>query len=589
MGFEASSYDSSLPLVIDPGLVWSTFLGGIDYDTVLGVALDSLGNTYVTGFTRSTGFPTTPGAYDSLLEGPYDGFVTKIEPEGEVLVYSTLLGGSSGDWPHPIAVDPAGNPVISGWTMSEDFPVTDESSYNGGSSDCFITKLDEDGDSLIFSRFLGGEDDGGCVEFSDRAYGLALTHDGSILLCGRTQSADFPTTPGAYEEDHAPNYGWDGYVSRLGSSGDTLTYSTFLRGSSTDYPFSVMLGDSGKAYITGMTDSDDFPVTSDAYDTSLSGTLDIFISEIDSTGGFLRHSTYLGGSDLEKAAYGIGRDSLGNVVVAGGTRSDDFPMTDDSLYGTLGGPRDLFIAKLSSDLSTLVYSTYLGGSDEDRAWALAVDRFGNINVSGETESNDFPVTPDADYPLFGGGDHDAFLARLDAGGQELLYSSYIGGSSSDRGFSLATNTTGIVVLGGTTSSIDFPATPPEVYDTTLGDGSDSSDTDGFISRFFFDVPTTVLNTHTGLGSVFLQSYPNPFNPAVTIQYYLSKSGFIAINAYDIRGRHVRSLVAGYEEAGAKMLVWDGCDDRGIPLGGGLYFLRLWAHDLDICRKVILLR
>jgi beta-propeller repeat-containing protein len=465
--FEVPDYDKTWPLVIDPALAYSTFLGGSGSDFGDGIALDSSGNAYVTGSTTSTDFPTTGGATQTTFAGggtvSGDAFVAKLSTDGSSLMYSTYLGGSGPDSGFGIAVDPSGNAYVTGYTGSTDFPTTSgavQRTKGGfdGSPDAFVAKLSADGSSLTYSTYLGGSG-------FDIGQSIAVDAFGSAYITGFTDSADFPATSGARQT----NFGggaWDAFVTKLSADGSSLKYSTYLGGSGYDQGQGIAVDSSGDAYVTGDTCSTDFPTSPGAFDTKCAtcncsaefGFLfDGFVAKLSANGSSLAYSTYLGGSNSD-LGLGIVLDPSGNAYVVGETASSDFPTTFGAARTTNSGSFDAFVTKLSADGSSLAYSTYLGGSDDDLGEGIAVDTSGNAYVTGETHSTNFPTTIGAEQTTFAGGFFDAFVAKLSGDGSLLTYSTYLGGSGADAGEGIAVGSSGNAYVAGWTASSDFPIT-----------------------------------------------------------------------------------------------------------------------------------
>ncbi|HHT9149072.1 MAG TPA: SBBP repeat-containing protein, partial [Candidatus Wujingus californicus] len=491
-GFKVASYDKSKPLIIDP-LLASTFLGGSDYDLVKSLTLDTNGNVYVTGYTNSSEFPTTSGAYDTSFNNSssyYDVFVSKLDGGLTSLLASTYLGGSSSDGGPSLALDASGNVYVTGWTYSSDFPTTSgayDTSFNG--DDAFISKLNSDLSSLLASTYLGGSG-------NDNGTSLALDTSGNVYVTGYTQSTDFPTTSGAY--DTYSNGDYDVFVSKLDSGLSNLLASTYLGGSNSDFGNSITLDTSGNVYVTGTSYSTDFPTTSGAYDTSsvsyYQGNYysDVFVSKLDSGLTSLLASTYLGGSQTDNGN-SLTLDTSGNVYVTGQTGSTNFPTTSGAYDNSLNS-YDVFVSKLDSGLSNLLASTYLGGSDSDYGNSITLDTSGDVYVTGYTRYLDFPTTSGAYDTSYGGGG-DVFVSKLNSGLSSLLASTYLGGSGSDQGSSLALDTNGDVYVTGQTGSTDFPMTSG-AYDTSYGGGGDV-----FVSKLDGDLSANDATTPTGSISI----------------------------------------------------------------------------------------
>jgi hypothetical protein len=480
-GFAVGDYDRRHRLVIDPGIVYSTYLGGSGLDEGQAIAVDGAGSAYVTGETSSADFPTTPGAFDTSYNGgDFDVFVTKLNQTGSTLLYSTYLGGNGFDLGTGIALGGAGTAHVTGVTFSADFPTTPgafDTSYNGG-GDAFVTRLDPTGAALLYSTYLGGSS-------LDQGFGIALDAAGNAHVAGQTRSAAFPTTPGAF--DTSSNGALDAFVTKLDPTGAALLYSTYLGGSGVDVGRGIALDGAGSAHVTGQTDSADFPTTPGAFDTSFNGANDAFVTKLDQTGSTLLYSTYLGGSDFDEG-FGIALDGPGDAHVTGFTGSTDFPTTPGAFDTTLSGVRNAFVTKLNQTGSTLLYSTYLGGNGVDAGFGIALDGAGSAHVTGQATSTNFPTTPGAfDTTLDGGG--DAFVTRLNQTGSALLYSTYLGGSDFDVGHEIALDAAGSAYVTGFTNSTDFPTTPG-AFDTSYnGDG------DAFVTKLATAaVPATLVLT-----------------------------------------------------------------------------------------------
>ncbi|MCP4577821.1 MAG: hypothetical protein GY846_16230, partial [Deltaproteobacteria bacterium] len=368
-GFKVAAYNPSYPLVIDPTFTYATYLGGSNWDSGNGIAVDRSGNAYVAGETESPDFPTqTP--FQGAYAGGRDAFITKLSASGDALIYSTYLGGGGDEEGKGIAVDGSGNAYVAGSTNSTNFPTQTpfQGAYAGG-RDAFITKLSASGDALVYSTYLGGS--GG-----DSAYGIAVDGTGNAYVAGVTNSANFPTQ-NPYQATYAGN--GDAFITQLASAGNTLVYSTYLGGSDYDSAEGIAVDGTGNAYVAGLTQSTNFP-TQNPYQGTFAGDQNAFIAKLASSGNTLSYSTYLGGSGGDRA-YGIAVDGSGNAYVAGKSSSADFP-TQNPYQATYAGNGDAFVTQLASAGNTLVYSTYLGGSGGDSAKGIAVDGTGNAYVAG---------------------------------------------------------------------------------------------------------------------------------------------------------------------------------------------------------------
>ncbi len=460
VGFQLANYDRTRPLVIDPVLAYSTYLGGSGLDGVTDIAIDAAGNAYLVGMTNSVSdFPLVNplqpnfGGIDPPFFTPYDVFVSKLNRDGSALIYSTYLGGKSYDLGDGIAVDRDGNVCVTGTTISSDFPTKNAlqpalASSPGNGADAFVAKLTADGSALVFSTFFGGS-------YTESIYGMAVDKDGYIYVSGNTGSTDFPTKnplqPALAGSD-------DVFVAKMKPDGSALIYSTYLGGSNNDsYGYTHLAVDvRGSAYIAGSTNSTDFP-TINALQATNAGGYDAFVAKLNPQGTALVYSTYLGGSAGDHA-YDLALDLAGNAYVVGDTDSTNFP-TSNPLQPALSGSSDAFVTKLNRTGSSLCYSTYLGGSDSDRGSSIAVDLPGRAYIIGSTHSADFPtlnaVAPKPDSP---DGTDDAFVTGLNARGSRLIYSTYLGGRSNDIPTSITVDFWGNAYVAGSTASNDFPIT-----------------------------------------------------------------------------------------------------------------------------------
>lgn len=390
-------------------LVYGTVLGGGSQDMGRGIAVDSRGNAYVTGFTRSDDFPTTFAAVQTKLgEGAsQNAFVARFNAYGQ-LVYSTYLGGSASDDAHGIAVDSGDHAYVTGYTSSSDFPTTSGAVQRklAGLQNAFVTKLNHNGTRLVYSTFLGGDD-------YDFGYGIAVNSAGNAYVTGTTYGifqSSFPVTGNAFQTASSGN--GDVFVTKLSTDGSSLVYSTFLGGAGFDGARGIAVDHSDHAYVTGFTQSTAFPTTAGAAQTVLKGAEDAFVAKLNSDGSGLVYSTYFGGSGND-ASSGIAVSSTGNAYITGFTQSTDLPTTTGAIQTGGGTTVKPFVAVLNTTGTKLNYSTYLGGSNGDGAYAIAVDSGNNAYVTGYTNSADFPATSHAWQPQFSSGaSQDGFVAKL---------------------------------------------------------------------------------------------------------------------------------------------------------------------------------
>jgi hypothetical protein len=507
IGFQIGKYDHQQQLIIDPALAYSTYLGGNGTDDGFGIAVDAAGNAYVVGQTTSTNFPTLSG-YTSSADASGIAFVSKLNPTGTALLYSTYLGGTGGESGNGIALDPSGNVYLTGYTMSSDFPVVNgfQTSTGTTNANAFVARIDttQTGTaSLVYSTYLGGGGNS-TNPIGDTGYAIAVDASGLAYVTGQTTSdtsvAAFPTTSGAYQSTLASQSG-NGFLSVIDTNqagAGSLIYSTYLGGSSTgfgDYGLGVSVDASGDAYVTGAATSGSptpFPTTSSAYQGSLNSPYgNAFVTEIATTqsgSASLVYSTYLGGSgdssdETGDTALNVALDSSGKLYVSGAASSPDFPVSSGAYQTTNPDNDRAFVAKLDltqSGSQSLLYSTYLGGTGGDEGFGIAVDANGNAYVVGITMSSDFPTTAGAFESALNSSFSDGFFTELNSNGTSLIYSTYLGGScnNGDVGNGIALDSNGNPYLVGDTCSSDFPTYPLGAYQTSLG-GTQNA----FVTRF----------------------------------------------------------------------------------------------------------
>ncbi len=508
-GFEIGvDYNSNHQLTIDPGLEYSTFLGGTSTDVSNSIAIDSYGNKYITGFTSSADFPFTTGAYTANN----DIFVAKLDNNNENFLYITILGGSQNDTAESITVDEFGRAYLTGSTASTDFPTT-SGAYSTSPADgrnAFVMMLDHDGENLLYSTYLGGDnwDKGSDIKLgpSCRVYVLGFTNNIT------TEPDNFPTTTGAYQT--TPGGNGDAFIAiinpdvTVSPAIDQLVYSTYLGGSAQEVSSGIAVGQDGRIYVAGTTGAGFPPPTANARQSPFLGGKDVFCSIIDPSelvpADQLVYSTLLGGSDDEQSA-DLALDVDGNILLTGFTKSDDFDITPGA-YATSASDNigettalsshnfDVFVTKINPSLAILdqlVYSTYLGGTGTENSYSLTTDLDGNAYIIGVTESfgsTEFPTTSLA-YSNTHSGDFDIFVSKITPSllvppAEQLLYSTYLGGSERDVGRGIALDPSGKVYITGNTQSDDFPTTSDADDDSHNGIGT----WDAFIAKL--GIPVT---------------------------------------------------------------------------------------------------
>ena len=440
VGFEVAAYDKTSALVIDPVLVYSTYLGGSNSDFANDVAVDDQGFLYVTGGTDSTAFPLQ-NPLNAANGGGRDAFVTKINPAGNAVVYSTYLGGSGSDWGMGIAVDSAHNIYVAGSTNSANFPMASPvQAANGGGWDGFVTKINSTGGSLAYSTYLGGSRD-------DYIFGIALDGQLSAYVTGQTTSANFPTAGPLQAVFGGVS---DAFVTKYSSAGTQLSYSTYLGGSGGDAAERIAVDNLGNASITGATNSTNFP-TAAPLQAANGGGVDAFVSKLNASGAALTYSTYLGGTDTDWAT-DIALDGQGTAFLTGYTLSANFPTATPAQ--SRGGAADAFVTHLNGTGSALLYSTYFGGSGDDYGNGIAVDSSGSAYVTGTT-SGGLTLPAGAIQPNAGGG-RDSYFLKLAPAGSSVTFGTYLGGSGDEEGYGIAVDSVGNAYLAGITSSRNFP-------------------------------------------------------------------------------------------------------------------------------------
>lgn len=527
VGFAVGQYDKTQPLTIDPTLVYSTYLGGGGDDTGSSIDIDNAGNIYVTGTTSSMNFPTQNPYQASNAGGLADIFVTKLDPTGANVLYSTYIGGSGQDRADGIFVDKTtGTVYLAGRvdSASTNFPTTAGSfatTYRGGDFDAVVLKLNAAGNALVYSTYLGGGD-------NDSAIGVVADSSGVTYVTGGTRSPGFPTTGSAFQGSVAGDT--DAYLLKFNASGSALLYSTLLGGGATDRGSSVRIDGSGNAYLIGYTSSQDFP-TEAAFQNSLAGGFDAFVTKIDTNASGVSSvvfCSYLGGLTDDKG-YGLALDSANNLYVAGQTNSNDFPVLNPA-QAARAGNFDAFIAEISSS-GTKVYATYLGGTGDDRATGIAVNSAGNAYVTGYTASTNFPTA--AAVQLTNGGGTDAFVAKLNTSGSGLLYSTYLGGSANENFTSTTTFSGNVVVdaagnafITGYTASTNFPTASP-FQAANAGGASDT-----FVARISDTTPTADFT----IGVLPSSQTVNPGNAVAYTVTVTPTGGFLGTVTLGVSGQ-----------------------------------------------------
>jgi hypothetical protein len=452
IGFAVARYDTRRALVIDPVFAYSTYLGGGSDDMATGIALDASGDAFVTGLTASSNFPGT-----SSPPGTSAGFLSKIDPTGTILLYSTYLGAAI---PQAVAVDGTGQAYLAGLIESAKLPVVggEQSAFGGGPIDGFLMKVNAAGNGLGYSTYIGGSG-------IDVARAVALGPDGSVYIAGDTNSTNLRTVS-PYQAANGGDF--DAFIVRVSTTASgpgSLLYSTYLGGTGTDFGSGIAVDPAGRFYVTGYTTSSGFP-TASAFQPTLDGAQDAFVTGFTPTGAQLIYSTYLGGSSTDSAT-AIAVDASQRVVITGSTFSSDLPARGAG-HGVYSGSGDAFVAKIDLSLvgsASLIYTTYIHGGGPDAGAGVALDVWGNAYATGYT----FSPTP------------KAYVFKVGPNGA-VLSATAIGGTKDDRGRAIAVDPLGYAVVAGITLSSDYPVTPGAIQ-THAAVTSTTSD------AFVFRAPT----------------------------------------------------------------------------------------------------
>ncbi len=496
---EIGAYDPTRTLVIDPVLIYSTYLGGTatgQNNQFYDIAADSSGNIYVTGQTGADDYPLANPIQDTNMGGTNEAVVSKIDPTGSFLIYSTYIGGESNETGWGIAVGADGCAYVGGRSSSDDFPITDGAFEDECTVNCpFVLKLSPMGDSLVYSTFVGAGD----------GHALAIDPLGQAYITGRTAAAnDFPLK-NADQEEHGG--GFDAFVAKLNAGGSDLIYSTFLGGSSEDNLSGepdIWVDADQNAYITGTTRSTDFPVLN-GVQAGFGGMRDAFVAKYGPTGTRI-YSSYLGGEAFEQGR-GIVADDAGNAYVTGMANSDNFP-TVNPLQETYGGGNqgssgfgDAFVSKIGPNGNDLLYSTFFGGGIGDRGNAISLDEDGDIYIVGWAGSSAFPLLDSISV----GSGVSAFVAQIAADGSELLYSSLLGSGEAHSVLNIGKSA---FVAGR--AGREFP-----VFNALQRDLKGSTNNNGFIAQIaeISSIYFAQIGVGVGLTTEIVLTNPSELNDA----------------------------------------------------------------------------
>ncbi len=507
LGIELGAFDPGRPLIIDPVLSFSTYFGGSGLDEITDVAVAPDGGFVVSGNTASVDFPLL-GGLDTIISGA-EAFVARFDSAG-TLIYSTFLGGGGDDHAWGLAVDGTGNVYVTGQTSSANFPVLNafDSTWAEGTWDAFLARLNPQGNALLYSTYLGSHPDALGQGGTDLGRAVAVSEGGFAFVTGSTNAPFFPTTAGAYQTANSGGIRPAGlgrahevFVSKFDTTAAgaaSLVYSTFVGTTEHDIGWDIAVDATGAAHVAGFTTGDitsqggaRFPTTPGSFQPvaaahsfkSPERPYDAFAFKLNPAGSALAYSTFLSGKD-DDFGISIAVDAQGWATIAGYTDSENYPLA--AAYDSSNSGLDAFLTRLDPAGATAAFSTFLGGSGQDRAYAVTVDALRRTVVAGFTDSTDFPlVLPVSGADSLRGG-RDAFLAVFSAAGTRLLFSTYHGGSDADEAWGVAADADLDVILGGFTDSSDFPVA------NALQPGSGGG-RDGFISKFTVGALTATLS------------------------------------------------------------------------------------------------
>ncbi len=477
LGFQVKGrYNHNYPLIIDPVILnWATYMhssGSDDY--VMATTLDADKYVYITGYTKSLSFPTTPGVYQDLYGGGIDAYVAKMTPQGNSLVFATYLGGYDWELSYGIGLNAKKDVYIAGFLRSANFPTTIgavQPVSGGGLVEGFVSCISNNGDNLIYSTYLGGSD-------RDYLYDMRVNAVGEAYVVGYTLSSDFPTTPGAMQS--SLNGNGDAFVTKLSSDGGSVLQSTFVGGSNYDLANGMALRPNGEVFVVGNTGSTDYPVTPGVLQPNISTAPslvveDAFITRLAPDFGSAIYSTYMGGTNTD-GAYCVAVNNNGEAFISGVTYSTDLNTSIGAFQSTSNpnlGSGDAFVARIANDGSALQYLTYLGGSSVEFGKSIAVNANNEAYLVGATRSLDFPVSPSSNAL---NGMYDLFVISIMPDGTSIGESTLLGGQYNDyprAAASLYLQDNNKVTIAATTHSSDIPLTAGTYQSTKTNGLSDT--------------------------------------------------------------------------------------------------------------------
>ncbi len=561
-----------------PKQVFSTFLGGSDKDGLFQkIVVDRQHNIYAMGLTESLDFPVTPDAYKQHLSNSQNLFVTKLDPSGSSIIYSTYLDGSGRESPNiGFQVDEEGNAYISGTTSSPGYPRTPGSYFSTVHFDpqeffnrIYLTKLNSSGSKLVYSIVFGDINN---VQNMSSNF-LGLDGEGHAYVTGYSPFCEIETTPGALQiqpPDSTDSVFSKPFICKFSKDGSRLEYATYFGGPT----FGPRIRDftvdrKGNAYLVGGVVSDDFPITQKLFTPNRPYA---FLSKINPSGTGLVYSVTIPIGGLHLAV-----DDSENVYLRSEGTRIEFPVTPGA-YDSVNvvGPG---FCKFSSSMDHLIFSTRMFHFSQ----LFGVDSLGRVYMAGSSDGKDYlPISPGAYKEKFNGGKSDIYFCVFDAAGSKLLYATYFGGSGDDYCTDFKVSGSGDVYLTGYTTSPDFPTTEGALSRTLKGSS------DSFICKFSFgSTPTRV--EETPIAFHLAPAHPNPFNPSTTLSFTLPSPARAELAVYSVTGQWVRTLLDGTVSAGSHSVVWDGRDDSGKPVSSGVYLSRLTTGKRTATGKMVLVR
>jgi len=528
--FGGASFDGFIIKLNPTGsaLIYSTFIGGnyVDYGT--SISADANGNAFVTGNTRSSNFPITPGAFQTTLSGMWDVFVAKLNPTGSALIYSTFIGGNRDDYPYSIAIDANGNAYITGYTGSPDYPITPGAFQTtlSGYIDAFVAKLNPTGSALIYCTFIGGT--------PSEATGTSISIDANCnaYITGYTYSPDYPTTPGAYQTTFSySDYNYNAFITKLNAAGNALVYSTFIGVGKSN---SIAVDAYGNAYVTGNTSSPDYPTTPGAFQTTKSVISDAFVTKLNPTGSALIYSSYIGGNSYD-FGNAIAIDVQDNAYITGQTDSPTYPTTPGA-FQTTGGSWDAFVTKLN-----MPYLPYLQLKSPNGGEGWAVNS--SYKITWRSNSNILS--------------NNKIEYSTDSGETWMTIVSSVPSLPYEYSWTIPN-----------TLSTHCKVRITALDSSGLADISDSSFTISLIESIN-------ENNLVPLSNSLNQNFPNPFNPQTTISYSVAQESNVVIRVFDILGKEVAKLLNEGKKAGVYNIQFN-----ASKLSSGMYFYTIQANSVD---------